>query len=103
MKTLIDLYKIENEKGFYDVKVNGFPLWYIFRHTYRNKWTGQDELIKNISNSTWKNLSGAISHSFKSLIDLLIILFGNAKKENAFFPISRLQKVNGQYLDKFKC
>lgn len=101
---LEEFIKKEDEFGLNDVRYMDIPLWRLFRTEYRNRYIAAH--LKNFAQQTAKRnivlwLCYSVFFSILSVCKIVKILLCKKRYENIVFAFSRLQKLNGVYIDKF--
>ena len=101
-KIIQEIMDIEQINGLNDIYIeNNIPLWHILRYRLRGYFF-QKNGITDISSGNRKKLSiNNLKYFFISFFQYIKILFTKETVKVCFFGFSRLESINGTYIDKF--
>lgn len=90
----------EIEQGCYDAKIDGISLYSLERDDFRLAQLGRMGYCV-MDNHQDLNKTAAISSAIKSCLQVAKLFIVRKKCSTIIFPFSRVDKINGIYVDKF--
>ena len=99
---LIQILSLEKENRLYDIRIEKFSVYRIFRFRLRNEFI--KSVYSNFTNDTRsdsRKLYVIVLNILYSFIDIIKLLVYKYKADNVFFPHFRLYNVQGKLYEKF--
>lgn len=97
---LKSLCEKEIQYGFYNYKVDGISIYSVMRHLVRTTYLSRNGFFQTFSSHKYSKRK-AIAGGLKSAWQILLIFLLRKRKDTVFIPWTRIDKINGFYLEKF--
>lgn len=96
------ILKIESDNQLDNLYIEGIPLWHVVRYRLRG-WFFQEHGVNDISkgNNTKLPVNEALKFFVISFIQFAKLLYNKKHAGVCFFGFTRLESINGTYIDKF--
>jgi hypothetical protein len=101
-QTIEFLVERENKNGLDDIRITGVPVWNILKYDIRRRYFLEKGICDSVQSAKGKVvLKESLRGMWMSFVRLHKLLFFPTKFDNLIMGFSRLDNIDGEYLDRF--